>query len=276
MSPQGSPNRSDPSPQTQGRALWYQPSEHAPSPVCVTVPAVFSVLRGDSGSLIIVSQYLPTTYPPPPKIKRGYHQYSPSQYPPPNFGRQQRPSPQRFSSQYASSGYTPLSNTAAIHAHQRDASHRLPPPPGLYCRPGSFAQGQAPQGTYQAAAPRQRTAVACQYCRRRKRRCSGFETSADGRCNNCLKFDQDCNFIPLPSQTKAFVPAQAAYPHLRTGPIAYPAPGPEGTGGCDGPPVQCGTHIQPLFPQKQPQEPETILPPPQWMVPAGAQVCPSW
>ncbi len=48
-----------------------------------------------------------------------------------------------------------------------------------------------------SAAPRQRTAVACRYCRRRKIRCSGFESSADGRCVNCIRFNQQCVFTPI-------------------------------------------------------------------------------
>ncbi|KAJ5202959.1 C6 transcription factor [Penicillium cf. viridicatum] len=95
-------------------------------------------------------------------------------------------------------------------------------------------------------------------------RCSGSETSADGRCRNCLKSDQDCLFIPVSSPTQAYVPAHAVYPHLRTGLNGYAAPGPEGPEGCRGPPIPCGTHRQPLAPQQQkPQNPEIILPSPQ-------------
>lgn len=52
----------------------------------------------------------------------------------------------------------------AIHGAQDP--YRLPPPPGPY-RADAYGP-QAGQGPYQAAAPRQRTAIACRYCRRRK------------------------------------------------------------------------------------------------------------
>lgn len=62
---------------------------------------------------------------------------------------------------------------AAIHPHVQGPPqdpYRLPPPPGAY-RPTDVYAQQAPpppQVVYQAAAPRQRTAIACRYCRRRK------------------------------------------------------------------------------------------------------------
>ncbi|KAF8540052.1 hypothetical protein BDD12DRAFT_881169 [Trichophaea hybrida] len=71
-----------------------------------------------------------------------------------------------------------------------------------------------PPHYHQQPAPRQRTAIACRYCRRRKIRCSGFETSPDGRCANCMRFNQECVFTPVSSQPgaiQAFVPA---HPHL--------------------------------------------------------------
>ena len=46
-------------------------------------------------------------------------------------------------------------------------------------------------------------------------RCSGFESSEDGRCSNCQRFNQECIFTPVSSQAQAFVPAHTAYPHLR-------------------------------------------------------------
>ncbi|CAG8018154.1 unnamed protein product [Penicillium salamii] len=142
----------------------------------------------------------------------------------------------------------------AIHGAQDP--YRLPPPPGPY-RADAYGHPPAAQGPYQAAAPRQRTAIACRYCRRRKIRCSGFDTSADGRCSNCVRFNQDCMFTPVSSQTQAFVPAHTAYPHLR--------PGQNGPPGRGAPPVLYGAHGQPLPPQQQPQGPETTLPPPQGM-----------
>ncbi|KAJ5612157.1 hypothetical protein N7510_005351 [Penicillium lagena] len=171
--------------------------------------------------------YPPSSYPQPPD-DRAYAYPPPSQYPP------------------------PPANMAAIHPHQGQDPYRLPPPPGAY-RPEVYGQ-PPPQVVYQAAAPRQRTAIACRYCRRRKIRCSGFETSQDGRCSNCIRFNQECMFTPVSSQAQAFVPAHAAYPHLRN--QGAPRPGV----------TLYGAHGQPLPPQQQPQaSPETTLPPPQGM-----------
>ncbi|KKA18059.1 C6 transcription factor, partial [Rasamsonia emersonii CBS 393.64] len=93
-------------------------------------------------------------------------------------------------------------------------------------------------------------------------RCSGFESSQDGRCSNCIRFNQECMFTPVSSQAQAFVPAHAAYPHLRNqaqgrGRGAYPGDGV----------MLYGAHGQPLPPQQQqpPPPPETTLPPPQGM-----------
>ncbi|PWY90518.1 hypothetical protein BO94DRAFT_27741 [Aspergillus sclerotioniger CBS 115572] len=146
---------------------------------------------------------------------------------------------------------------AAMHPHVQAPQdpYRLPPPPGSY-RPGDvYAQPPPPpQVVYQAAAPRQRTAIACRYCRRRKIRCSGFESSQDGRCSNCIRFNQECMFTPVSSQAQAFVPAHAAYPHLRNA---------QNQGRAGAPGVMLyGAHGQPLPPQ---QQPEGTLPPPQGM-----------
>ncbi|KAB8337234.1 hypothetical protein FH972_021536 [Carpinus fangiana] len=86
-----------------------------------------------------------------------------------------------------------------------------PPPPHGHHDP--YRQGPPPQGQQNMgqSAPRQRTAIACKYCRRRKIRCSGFENSEDGRCSNCVRFSQECVFTPVSAQTQAFVPAQALY-----------------------------------------------------------------
>ena len=67
--------------------------------------------------------------------------------------------------------YPPPPSMAAIHPHVQPLPqdpYRLPPP-GAY-RPDVYGQQPPPppQVVYQAAAPRQRTAIACRYCRRRK------------------------------------------------------------------------------------------------------------
>ncbi|KAH8695064.1 putative C6 transcription factor [Talaromyces proteolyticus] len=148
---------------------------------------------------------------------------------------------------------------AAVHSSvqgSQDPYNRLPPPPGAFQRPPPDMYQQQAQVVYQAAAPRQRTAIACRYCRRRKIRCSGFESSPDGRCTNCVRFNQECMFTPVSSQAQAFVPAHAAYPHLRnqgqTRGRGYPGDGV----------MLYGAHGQPLPPQQQPMS-DTTLPPPQ-------------
>ncbi|BDD61567.1 hypothetical protein MAP00_006607 [Monascus purpureus] len=182
-----------------------------------------------------VTQYPYPSYPHPPPSTEPDRSAPPYQYPPPL------------------SQYPPPSTMAAIHPQVQGPQdpYRLPPPPGAYRPPDVYSQPPPPptQVVYQAAAPRQRTAIACRYCRRRKIRCSGFENSQDGRCNNCIRFNQECMFTPVSSQAQAFVPAHAAYPHLRNA----QNPGRAGV-------VLYGAHGQPLPPQ---QQPDATLPPPQ-------------
>ncbi|KAM0700458.1 hypothetical protein Q7P35_012179 [Cladosporium inversicolor] len=89
----------------------------------------------------------------------------------------------------------------------QDPYRSLPPPAQMY-------PGYGPPMGYAAPAqpaPRQRTAIACRYCRRRKIRCSGFDQSEDGRCTNCQRFSQECVFTPVSAQTQAFVPAHTVW-----------------------------------------------------------------
>ncbi|KAL2007540.1 hypothetical protein VTN00DRAFT_8978 [Thermoascus crustaceus] len=208
----------------------------------------------------------PSQYPP-----SSQYPYPPSSYPPPPSSEQERSGPPAY--QYPpppSPCPPPPSNMAAIHPQMQGPQdpYRLPPPHGAYQRPPDmYAQPPPPpppQLVYQAAAPRQRTAIACRYCRRRKIRCSGFENSQDGRCTNCVRFNQECMFTPVSSQAQAFVPAHAAYPHLRNAQNQGRA---GGRGGYPGDGVMLyGAHGQPLPPQQQPQPPpNTTLPPPQGM-----------
>lgn len=121
-------------------------------------------------------------------------------------------------------------------------------------QPGTNPSQQAPTFASQPA-PRQRTAIACRYCRRRKIRCHGFDSSPDGRCTNCMRFHQECIFTPVSTQGHAFVPAHTAYPHLRntrgmpTGPDGRPFQY-SSQGGPAGPPLY-GAHGQPLGPVGQ-------------------------
>ncbi|KAI4163526.1 MAG: hypothetical protein LQ342_002798 [Letrouitia transgressa] len=119
--------------------------------------------------------------------------------------------------------------------HPQDP-HRGPPPPHLY-------QQHQP-------APRQRTAIACRYCRRRK---------------------QECIFTPVSAHASAFVPAHTAYPHLRNaapvpqrgGRPIYPQQGP--------PPAIYGAHGQPLGMPMPGQDPN-YPPPPHGYPPYAAPV----
>ncbi|KAK8099409.1 uncharacterized protein PG998_012650 [Apiospora kogelbergensis] len=77
-------------------------------------------------------------------------------------------------------------------------------------RPDRGPPGQYPQQVMQPSAPRQRTSIACRYCRRRKIRCSGYANSPGGKCTNCIKMNQECIFQPVSSSTStAFVPVSA-------------------------------------------------------------------
>ncbi|KAK6348753.1 hypothetical protein TWF730_009526 [Orbilia blumenaviensis] len=109
-----------------------------------------------------------------------------------------------------------------MHPQSMMASHQPPDsmiyPPQLPGPNEMWAQvPREPMIPVPPPAPRQRTAIACRYCRRRKIRCSGFDSSADGRCGNCLRFNQECVFTPVSSQAQAFVPAHTQYPHLKQG-----------------------------------------------------------
>ncbi|KAF2737517.1 hypothetical protein EJ04DRAFT_430652 [Polyplosphaeria fusca] len=145
------------------------------------------------------------------------------------------------------------------HSHQ---PYRLPgpnewtravqPPPDPY-------RGQPPPPGYmnhghQPPAPRQRTAIACRYCRRRKIRCSGFEATEDGRCSNCMRFNQDCIFTPVSAQTQAFVPAHTVWRGVGQPPPMY------GAYGQPLPPANHGDgYAQP--PRQQPYLPSPTGPP---------------
>ncbi|OAX78724.1 hypothetical protein ACJ72_06969, partial [Emergomyces africanus] len=61
--------------------------------------------------------------------------------------------------------------TIQPHIQHPQQDYQLPPPHGAYQRPPDM-YGHPPPApplvVYPAAAPRQRTAIACRYCRRRK------------------------------------------------------------------------------------------------------------
>ncbi|KAI9737925.1 MAG: hypothetical protein M1834_009295 [Cirrosporium novae-zelandiae] len=193
-------------------------------------------------------QYPPpqwTTQPPPGP-------YPPGPYPPPPPGQHYPP---------------PQPNNVGLPPQTQDMAHLpspyhmvYPPPPDAYRPPPQPINMQYNN----QPAPRQRTAIACRYCRRRKIRCSGFDSSEDGRCSNCIRFNQQCLFTPVSSQAQAFVPAHTAYPHLRNTSAGQPVRG--GARGSGYPSQQrpgiYGAYGQPLSLPPQGQESHPPHPPP--------------
>ncbi|KAM7220014.1 hypothetical protein V8F06_004528 [Rhypophila decipiens] len=154
-------------------------------------------------------------YPPPPSSDRRPYddrsryegprqydehsrQYDRPAYPDPYYGTQadaQRPAP------YAYAPYAPQ------HGYQYPPQQQPPP--------------QQPQ-----AAPRQRTSIACRYCRKRKIRCSGYANTPNGKCTNCDKLKIDCVFQPVSSNAStAFVPVSAIAGGVPPGTLLYGAYG---------------------------------------------------
>ncbi|KAF2669163.1 hypothetical protein BT63DRAFT_251778 [Microthyrium microscopicum] len=157
----------------------------------------------------------------------------------------------------------------------------LPPPYPPHAYEGYYRapyDGRPPHPGYgpgPAQAPRQRTAIACKYCRKRKIRCSGFE-SAEGRCTNCIRFSQECVFAPVASQqAQAFVPynayMNASMKHGETAPPLYGAYGQplradHGGGGSSGGysrgPPPPGSYPPPHGAYPPPAHPGYMMPPP--------------
>lgn len=77
------------------------------------------------------------------------------------------------------------------------AARRLPPPKNQYGHNASYTS-QDRQHTR-----RQRTAIACRECRKRKIRCSGPEY---GGCKNCIANGRECIFTPVSGPGSLFVP----------------------------------------------------------------------
>lgn len=131
-------------------------------------------------------------YPPPPQGAPRPPSYGPgpsSAPPPPGYG------PGNGQEQAGPSYYPQPPNPAGY--------------PGGAMYPG-LTSAQSPQHSAQAAAPRQRTSIACRYCRKRKIRCSGYQNTADGKCTNCKKTGNECVFQPVSNNAStAFVPVSA-------------------------------------------------------------------
>ncbi|EXJ79809.1 hypothetical protein A1O3_08094 [Capronia epimyces CBS 606.96] len=185
-------------------------------------------------------------YPPPPQGWPGHHSAYP---PPPHYPDPQHPA-------YA---YPPRPDLAQPPQPMQPDAYRLPPP---YPPPGYYPPQHYPPPP--AAAPRQRTAIACKYCRKRKIRCSGYDSSPDGRCQNCVRFNQQCLFHPVSSQA-AFVPANAVYGPGARAPVAGQSDrsGQNGHYSREGePPMLYGAHGQPLGPPSQYNYPPAPAAPP--------------
>ncbi|KAH8780028.1 hypothetical protein F5883DRAFT_194354 [Diaporthe sp. PMI_573] len=164
--------------------------------------------------------YGASRYPPPPDPRtRGTYSASPTGgpngYPAPpgglyNLPPVQAPQDQRH---YGVEPRDYYSRGGSFPPHPQPepynyGGYRPPsgPPYGAY--PPEYARG--PGGAAQQAAPRQRTSIACRYCRKRKIRCSGYSQTPDGKCTNCRKTGNECIFQPVSSSsTTAFVPVSA-------------------------------------------------------------------
>ncbi|TVY35654.1 putative transcriptional regulatory protein C2H10.01 [Lachnellula cervina] len=183
-------------------------------------------------------------YPPPPGEEDdrsgAYHQRAPS-----TSSNVTLPSMSPYDPQYAQppNGYGP-----DPRAYPPQDQYRQQAPQGYRddrAYQQDYGRGGPQQLNFSQSAPRQRTAIACRYCRRRKIRCSGFDQNPEGRCSNCQRFQQDCIFTPVSSQAQAFVPAHTVYPGMRNmgiGPDGRPRPMyPQGT-------QLFGAHGQPLGP----------------------------
>ncbi|KAK0655205.1 hypothetical protein B0T16DRAFT_450932 [Cercophora newfieldiana] len=158
---------------------------------------------------------------PPP---RAYEPQPPPSQPPRERTQYDRPPDGR--------GYDPRYEDRARYS---DPYYQQPPPSG---RGGGYPSGPdpygyryQPPGPYpgyhdyprggpnippvtapppQQAAPRQRTSIACRYCRKRKIRCSGYANTTNGKCTNCDKLRIECIFQPVSSNSStAFVPVSA-------------------------------------------------------------------
>ncbi|OAL49939.1 hypothetical protein IQ07DRAFT_41907 [Pyrenochaeta sp. DS3sAY3a] len=146
------------------------------------------------------------------------------------------------------------------HPSYQQQPYRLPgpnewtraPPQDPYRQPGPPPPPQYVAQHHQPPAPRQRTAIACRYCRRRKIRCSGFEATEDGRCSNCMRFNQDCIFTPVSAQTQAFVPAHTVWRGVGQPPPMY---------GAYGQPLPPASHAE-AFGQQGRQQQQQYLPSP--------------
>ncbi|KAH7029413.1 uncharacterized protein B0I36DRAFT_132386 [Microdochium trichocladiopsis] len=150
-------------------------------------------------------QYLPPVQPHPQDARGSYPPQDPRSAP--YYAAQQRPGMGPGPGQGPGPGPMPGAPGPgpAPYSGGYDYGYRPDRHPGSY---GDYGRG-GPQ-MLQQSAPRQRTSIACRYCRRRKIRCSGYQNSPGGKCTNCIKMNQECIFQPVSSSSStAFVPVSA-------------------------------------------------------------------
>ncbi|KAF5876998.1 putative c6 transcription protein [Botrytis fragariae] len=162
--------------------------------------------------------------PPPPTYR--HHSYQDSR----GYSQQQPPPATRHHSYNDERGYPQQQHPPAPSHHPYQDSRGYPqqqpphPPHYPYHDGRGYPQDQPPaaQPPLRQSAPRQRTAIACKYCRRRKIRCSGFTADGSGgQCTNCARFKQECVFTPV-SSAQAFVPLIALTEALQHGTNSHP------------------------------------------------------
>ncbi|KAF9872217.1 hypothetical protein CkaCkLH20_10309 [Colletotrichum karsti] len=140
------------------------------------------------------------SYPPPPDARADDY-YRGRQPPPPGYG-------DPYYQDYHRGQGPPPQGRYPDYPPQGPGAPRYDYPPGAPRY--DYGPGAPP---LQQAAPRQRTSIACRYCRKRKIRCSGYQSAPGGKCVNCSRMNQECIFQPVSSSSStAFVPVSALGP----------------------------------------------------------------
>ncbi|KAL2758358.1 hypothetical protein ACRALDRAFT_2040562 [Sodiomyces alcalophilus JCM 7366] len=158
---------------------------------------------------------------------------------PPDYHRQAGPPPP------PPARYPEYGQPAAPPGARYDYPPHAPPPRWEY------AQNPVPMPQ---AAPRQRTSIACRYCRKRKIRCSGYQSAPGGKCVNCSRMNQECIFQPVSSSSStAFIPVSAVPGGVPPGTPLY---------GAYGQPLHPGS-LPPSGPPQAQMQPQPAQQPPQ-------------
>lgn len=188
---------------------------------------------------------------PPPYDRDAYYAAYRGHPPPPDYyGRGQPPPPPH--DDYHRGHPPPRHEGEFRPPHPYEAEYANGHPRNGYPYPQGGPMPSGPQ--LQQAAPRQRTSIACRYCRKRKVgirgrwrppppqpircvravvltalvqiRCSGYQNAPGGRCINCTRMNQECIFQPVSSSsTAAFVHVSAVPGGITPGTPLYGAYG---------------------------------------------------